>query len=261
MKIKLYQVDAFAEKLFTGNPAAVCPLGGEWLDAAVMQKIAMENNLAETAFYVLRSGKYHIRWFTPETEVDLCGHATMASAHVLFNHEGFFGAKIVFGSRSGDLSVTREGDLLALNFPPDVYRKTKLTKQLLACFKQKPLEAYKGKTDYMLVFRSEAQVKDVKPDFAAINKIPARGMIVTAPGTAADFVSRFFAPQSGIFEGSATGSSHTTLAPYWGKVLGKTEMTALQLSPRTGSMQCRLRDGRVVILGKAVTYLRGEIEI
>ena len=261
MKLKLYQVDAFADKLFTGNPASVCPLGGGWLDDALMQRIAMENNQAETAFYILKDGKHHIRWFTPEVEVDLCGHATMAAAHVLFNHEGFSGDRIVFGSRSGDLTVSREGDLLALDFPTDTVRKTKLTKHLLACFKPKPIEAYKGKTDYLLVFKSEVQIKDIKPDFAAIGKVAARGIIVTARGDSVDFVSRFFAPQSGIAEDPATGSSHTTLAPYWGRVLGKAEMTARQLSSRTGRMQCRLRGGRTVILGKAVTYMRGEIEV
>ncbi|HTY08052.1 MAG TPA: PhzF family phenazine biosynthesis protein, partial [Candidatus Edwardsbacteria bacterium] len=223
MKLKLYQVDAFAEKLFTGNPAAVVPLGGEWLDAAVMQRIAMENNLAETAFYIRRDGKYHIRWFTPEIEVDLCGHATLAASHVLFEHEGFSGDTLVFGSRSGDLSVAREGELLALNFPADQVKKVKLSK---------PLAAYKGRHDYMLVFKNEAQIKDIKPDFAAVNKVPARGVMVTARGDTVDFVSRFFAPQSGIFEDPVTGSAHTTLAPYWRDALGTRDMTALQLSPR-----------------------------
>lgn len=261
MKIKLYQVDAFADTLFTGNPAAVCPLGGEWLDAAVMQKIAMENNLAETAFYILKDGKYHIRWFTPEIEVDLCGHATLAASHVLFNHEGFAGDTIVFGSRSGVLTVTREGDLIALDFPTDMIKKAKLTRQLLACFKPRPVAAFKGRHDYLLVFKNEQQIRDIKPDFAAINKVPARGIIVTAKGDKVHFVSRFFAPQSGIAEDPVTGSAHTTLGPYWRDALGTRDMTALQLSPRGGRLQVRVRGNRTIILGKAVTYLKGEIDV
>lgn len=261
MKLTLYQVDAFADKLFTGNPAAVCPLGAQWLPAPLMQRIALENNLAETAFYILRDGKHHIRWFTPEIEVDLCGHATLAASHVLFNHEGFAGDTLVFGSRSGKLTVTREGDKYALDFPSDPVKRTALTPALRACFGQKPVAAFRGRHDRMLVFDREAQIKDIRPDFAAINKVPARGIIVTAPGRHADFVSRFFAPQSGIAEDPVTGSAHTTLAPHWGKVLGKSEMTALQLSPRGGRLWCRVRGNSTVILGKAVTYLWGEIEI
>ena len=261
MKLKLYQVDAFADTLFTGNPAAVCPLGDQWLDTALMQRIAMENNLAETAFYILKDGKHHIRWFTPEIEVDLCGHATLAASHVLFHHEGYTGDKIVFGSRSGDLTVTREGDLIALDFPTDTIKKAKLSKQLLACFKPKPVAAYKGRHDYLLVFKNESQIRDLKIDFAAVNKVKARGVIVTAVGDKAHFVSRFFAPQSGIFEDPVTGSAHTTLGPYWRDALGTRDMTALQLSPRTGKLLVRMRGNRTIILGKAVTYLRGDIEI
>ncbi|MRR34949.1 PhzF family phenazine biosynthesis protein [bacterium] len=261
MKLKLYQIDAFADRLFAGNPAAVVPLGSEWLDAALMQRIAMENNLAETAFYIIKDGKYHIRWFTPEIEVDLCGHATLAASHVLFTHEGYKGSALRFGSRSGELAVSREGSKYALDFPADPVKRAALTPALRACFGPKPVAAFKGRHDYLLVFDREAQISDIKPDLTAINKLKARGIIATAPGRKVDFVSRFFAPQSGIAEDPVTGSAHTTLAPYWGKVLGKTEMTALQLSPRGGRLWVRVRGDRIIILGKAVTYLKGEIEV
>ncbi|HYK89122.1 MAG TPA: PhzF family phenazine biosynthesis protein [Acidobacteriota bacterium] len=260
MRTKIYQVDAFTNRLFQGNPAAVCPLA-DWLPAETMQRIGAENNLSETAFYVKSGDAFNIRWFTPTVEVDLCGHATLASAHVLFNHEGFGGRRISFNSRGGILSVAREGDFLVLDFPVDTVKEVKPPQELVRGMGQQPRKALRGRSDYMLVYGTEADVEGLKPDFGLIAKTTARGVIATARGTRADFVSRFFAPQAGIPEDPATGSSHTTLMPYWAKELGKLELTALQLSKRGGSFKCRLRDDRVDIAGQARTYLVGEIEI
>lgn len=199
MKIKLYQIDAFADKVFTGNPAAVCPLD-KWIPDETMQNIAMENNLAETAFYVNENGKYHIRWFTPKVEVDLCGHATLATAYVLFNYENFKGNEISFNSKSGILTVLKDGDLLTMDFPTDIMKEAELFPELTDGFNLKPIKAFKGKTDYMLIYESEDQVKKLMPNMTIVAKLPARGVIVTAPGNNVDFVSRFFAPQLNIPE-------------------------------------------------------------
>ncbi|HMG88496.1 MAG TPA: PhzF family phenazine biosynthesis protein [Chryseolinea sp.] len=259
MKLKLYQVDAFTDKVFSGNPAAVCPLDS-WLEDDLLQKIAMENNLAETAFYVKNGDAYEIRWFTPTIEVDLCGHATLASAFVLFNYQSYPGKTVKFKSRkSGVLSVERDADLLKLNFPTDVISRVDLGSELKACVDKSPAEAYKGKTDFMLVFERERDIRDLKPVFNQISILPARGLIVTAPGDNVDFVSRFFAPQSGINEDPVTGSAHTTLIPYWSKTLGKTELTAMQLSQRIGHLKCKFLNERVEISGKGKEYLVGEI--
>ena len=259
MKLKLYQVDAFADKVFSGNPAAVCPLES-WLKDDLLQKIAMENNLAETAFYVKNGDAYDIRWFTPTLEVDLCGHATLASAYVLFNYQNYPGNIVKFNSRrSGPLSVERDGNLLKLNFPTDVYNPIELSSELKACFDKTPLEAYKGKTDFMLVFENERYIRELKPSFDEISKLPGRGVIVTGPGDSVDFVSRFFGPQSGINEDPVTGSAHTTLTPYWSKRLGKLELTAMQLSSRIGHLKCRFLNERVEISGKGKEYLIGDI--
>src|SRR5690349_7231413 len=200
MKLKIYQLDAFTDKIFSGNPAAVCPLN-EWLPDDVMQNIAMENNLAETAFFVKRNDQYDIRWFTPAVEVDLCGHATLASAAVLYNFEKYAGDVITFFSpRSGVLTVSRSGDILTLDFPSDKIERVDMSPQLIACFNSQPVEAYRGKTDYMLVFNNEEEIRKLVPDLPAISRIKSRGIIVTAPGAEVDFVSRFFAPQSGVDE-------------------------------------------------------------
>lgn len=257
----LYQVDAFSNGPFTGNPAGVCLLKEEWLPDSIMQQIAMENNLAETAFIRYSDETWHIRWFTPTVEVDLCGHATLASAHVMFHHEAYTGRQIKFLSRSGELTVTNEGEFLTLNFPSDTLIPSPLSGQLLACFEVQPVEAWKGKTDFMLVFQKEDQIADMKPDMSAIEQLDARGIIITAPGNKVDFVSRFFGPQSGVPEDPVTGSAHTTLTPYWSRRLNKTELTAMQLSARKGWLNCRFLGDRVEISGKAVTYLTGEIFI
>ncbi len=260
MKIKLYQVDAFTDVLFGGNPAAVCPLT-EWLPDKLMQSIALENNLAETAFYVHEKDGLRIRWFTPAIEVDLCGHATLATAFVLFNKEGFKGETITFNSRSGPLTVTRSGELLTLNFPSDAIHEVPVTTELTAGFNAVPMKAFKGKTDYMLVFENEKQVRNLIPDFRQIGKVKARGVIATAKGENVDFVSRFFGPQAGVDEDPVTGSAHTTLTPYWAGVLKKNKLSAVQCSPRGGTLACELKGDRVDISGKGKLYLEGTIYV
>jgi PhzF family phenazine biosynthesis protein len=261
MKLKIYQLDAFTDKIFCGNPAAVCPLN-TWLPDDMMQKIAMENNLAETAFFVKNNEQFDIRWFTPAVEVDLCGHATLASAAVLYDYEKYQGEEITFFSqRSGILTVSRKGNLLTLDFPSDKFDRVDLSPQLIACFNSQPIEAYKGKTDFMLVFNSEEEIRKLAPDIPAISKIKARGIIVTAAGVEVDFVSRFFAPQSGIDEDPVTGSAHTTLTPYWAQKTGKSELSAIQLSARKGYLKCAYHGDRVKLSGQAKTYLQGEITV
>ena len=260
MQIPLYHVDAFADTLFTGNPAAVCPLD-EWLTDEVMQKVAFENNLAETAFFVRNADGFDIRWFTPLVEVDLCGHATLASAHVIFNHLGWDNSTIDLKSRSGKLVVTREGEMIILNFPADIIKPSDPPELLLKSLNIVPLESYSGKTDFMLVLASQKEVELLDPDFELMKKSGGRGVIVTAKGETVDFVSRFFGPQVGVNEDPVTGSAHTTLTPYWSEKLGKKELTALQLSKRKGRLWCKDLGERTEIAGKAVTYMIGSIMI
>jgi PhzF family phenazine biosynthesis protein len=268
--MKIYQVDAFANQLFQGNPAAVVPLD-KWPSDSLLQQIAMENNLAETAFFVPAhrlhdSGPgvgmdFHIRWFTPTTEVDLCGHATLASAFVLYEFEGYVDETIRFHSRSGLLTVGRRGESLTLNFPADPPTPVELSAELTTGFEPKPIKAFKGRTDYLLVYENEKDIRDLRVDLGQLSRIPARGIIVTAPGEKTDFVSRFFAPQSGIDEDPVTGSAHTSLTPYWAGRLGKTKLTAIQLSSRKGWLECELQDDRVLITGQARAFLKGNILI
>lgn len=260
MQIQLFQVDAFTDKLFGGNPAAVCPLDA-WLDDITLQQIAAENNLAETAFFVHEGNNYHIRWFTPKAEVDLCGHATLATAFVLFSYLGCTEATIAFESRSGRLTVRKERDWLTLNFPLDQISKAGLTDDLLSCFQVKPREAWLGKMDYLLVFDTQPEVEAALPNLPAISKFDTRGVIITAKGDETDFVSRYFAPAYGINEDPVTGSAHTTLVAYWSKALDKTEFTARQLSERGGYLKCQLTGDRVEISGQVKPYLKGVIEI
>jgi len=260
-KIKIFQVDAFANNLFSGNPAAVCMLEN-WLNAEIMQSIAAENNLAETAFIVPTADSFEIRWFTPTVEVDLCGHATLASAYVLFNCRGYTNPEIVFHSpRSGKLKVTKQGDILFLNFPTDTLNPCDEIVQITNCLGFEPIEVYKGKTDYLAIIQSEQHLLNLQPDLSEISKLKARGLIVTAQGDHVDFVSRFFAPQSGIDEDPVTGSAHTSLIPFWSEKLGKQEMIANQLSKRGGRLICVSQDERCLIGGKAQLYLTGEINI
>jgi len=260
MRIRLFQVDAFTDRIFGGNPAAVCPLD-QWLSDSVMQLIAMENNQAETAFFVRNQSGFHIRWFTPTMEVDLCGHATLAAAYVLFELENFPEQTVEFSSRSGLLSVTKEDEFLTLDFPADPPVKVAPPDYLIAAVGSWPIEAHKGKSDYLLVYGTAEEVKDIVPDMRLTAKVPARGIIVTAPGKDVDFVSRFFAPQSGIPEDPVTGSAHTTLTPYWAARLGRTTLSARQLSRRGGRLRCILDGERVKISGQARVYMTGEIQL
>lgn len=261
MRLKLYQIDAFTDTVFGGNPAAVIILD-EWLDSDVMQKIAQENNLAETAFIVQNNSIFEIRWFTPETEVDLCGHATLASAYVLFNYHGYPENTLHFHSyRSGKLSVQKAQDgYMVLDFPTDDIVAIQGLDEINKAIGLTPQRTIKGKTDYLLIYNSQQEIEEISPNFHLLDQLDCRGVIVSAPGETVDFVSRFFSPQCGIPEDPVTGSAHTTLTPYWSKVLRKTEMTAKQLSQRGGDLVCEFLGERVKIAGKAVPYLIGEIE-
>lgn len=260
-KVKIYQVDAFTDRLFSGNPAAVCILDA-WISEETMQFIAAENNLAETAFVVPKGSAYEIRWFTPAVEVDLCGHATLAAAFVLFSCLGQKESEVVFFSpRSGELRVTQQGETLCLDFPTDILIQYDNLEQIKRCIGIQAKEVYKGKTDYIAIVDTEEEVRNLKPDLAEIVKLPGRGLIVTAKGDDADFVSRFFAPQAGINEDPVTGSAHTSLIPIWSEKLGKTQLTARQLSARGGKLLCEYRKDRCLIGGEAKLYLTGEINI
>ncbi|MBT9392758.1 PhzF family phenazine biosynthesis protein [Hymenobacter sp. NST-14] len=265
MQLPLYQIDAFSDRPFAGNPAAVCPLR-EWLPAEIMQAIAAENNLAETAFFVPKAGsegEYELRWFTPAVEVELCGHATLASAHVLYRHLGFTGPEIVFHSKSGPLRVSQaEGGLLTLDFPArPPHPITAHPDGLLDGLRATPLQLLAG-PDLVCVFATEAEVRALQPNQNRLAEIAYRGIIATAPGSdGVDFVSRFFGPRVGVPEDPVTGSAHTTLVPYWADRLGKLHLHARQVSARSGDLWCELRADRVLMSGHAVTYLRGEIEV
>ena len=260
MTLDLYQIDTFTNQPFKGNPAAVCPLD-EWLNDELMQHIANENNLSETVFFVKNKSDYKIRWFTPTSEVDLCGHATLAAAYVLFNYLNYGVEAINFQSNSGNLRVIKSRDYYKLNFPSDQLKQVNLTDELTCPFSIKPIEAYKGKTDYLLVFEHEYHIKQLNPNLLELMKIEARGVIVTAKGNDCGFVSRFFGPRVGVDEDPVTGSAHTSLIPYWSNRLNKGELTAKQLSKRGGELKCRLLGNRVEISGKAVTYLIGKINL
>lgn len=262
MKLRLYQIDAFAKRVFQGNPAAVCVLD-EWLTDELMQKLGLENNLSETAFVVPKGDEYEIRWFTPTVEVDLCGHATLASAFVLFEYYKHPSDIIIFQSKSrGKLSVKKNDDgTLTLDFPADTVNKVELPESLKNAFNISPVECYKGKTDYLLIYSSQEDIENIEPDFNLILNSGERGVIVSAPGKNTDFVSRFFAPQAGVNEDPVTGSAHTTLTPVWSAKLNKTKLSAKQLSKRGGELVCELIGERVKISGSAVKYLIGEIEI
>jgi PhzF family phenazine biosynthesis protein len=262
MKTKIFQIDAFTDKTFSGNPAAVCILNN-WISDELMQSIALENNLAETAFTVRNDNKYEIRWFTPTTEVDLCGHATLATAYVLFQHCDVNSKKLDFySSHSGNLTVEKaKNDYLTLDFPTDKLVETQPLDILNNALGKIPSKTLKGKTDYLLIFSSQKEVEEIEPDFIQLAKVEGRGVIISAKGNEVDFVSRFFAPQSGINEDPVTGSAHTSLTPYWSKELNKTQLIAKQLSKRGGELLCEFLGDRVKISGKAVLYMVGEIEI
>lgn len=263
MHLPLFQIDAFAERVFQGNPAAVCPLEA-WLPEALMQAIAAENNLSETAFCVPEGEGYGLRWFTPLKEIDLCGHATLATAHVLFEHLGFAGAEIVFSTRSGALRVTRAGDRLAMDFPAKAVEPCAAPAALIEGLGRMPLEVYGGR-DYLAVFADAAEVRALTPDPRRLAELDRHGVIVTAPGGAedgdVDFVSRFFVPKFGVDEDPVTGSAHCSLTPFWAARLGKATLEARQVSRRGGRLQCTLAGERVILRGRAVTYMAATIEV
>lgn len=257
MKLPFYQVDAFTNRVFGGNPAGVCPLES-WLDYDVMQAIAAENNIAETAFFVAGPDRFHLRWFTPTVEMDLCGHATLASAWVLFEKLGLTADVAAFDTRSGILTVAKKGGLLSMDFPSRAGTPVETPPAVLSGLKAKPSEVLKAR-DYLVVLESEAAVRAVQPDFAELAKLDCTGIIVTGPGDKCDFVSRFFAPRMGVPEDPVTGSSHCTLIPYWAKRLGKNKLRAHQVSTRGGELQCEDLGERVSIGGQARLYLEGSI--
>jgi PhzF family phenazine biosynthesis protein len=256
--MKIYQVDAFTNQVFKGNPAAVVPLE-KWLDDALMKNIAAENNLSETAFFVQAGDVFQIRWFTPAVEIELCGHATLASAYVIFHYLHYDKEQIHFTCQVGDLFVTRQDDWITLNFPAIETQPVKSIPAVLsAAIGSHPLALYDSDSKLVALLESEDDVLRCQPDFALIAQLE-KNLIITAKGNEVDFVSRFFAPKSGINEDPVTGSAHAVLIPFWSKKLNKNELTAVQLSERTGYLKCKLLQDRVEMSGQAVCYLIGEI--
>lgn len=261
MHTHMYQIDAFANELFKGNPAAVVILAHELSDH-MMQNIAQENNQSETAFVLPSKNGLGIRWFTTTTEIDLCGHATLAAAYVLFNHEDFEGDQVIFQSKSGPLKVTNSDGALVLDFPVDQIKQIyELPALMKLDSKHLVKEVYKGNTDLMFVLSNQQQVADYVPNLDLIKQLGTRGLIVTAPGDNTDFVSRFFAPNIGINEDPVTGSAHTTLTPFWAKRLKKNKLIAAQLSSRGGKLTCELSGNSVLIGGTCQIFLKGELYI
>lgn len=265
MKIPIYQIDTFTDKVFGGNPAAVCPLE-QWLPSELMQKIAYENNLSETAFFVKEGSSFRIRWFTPTQEVDLCGHATLAAGFTIFNFLDFSGNEINFQSLSGNLTVSKKEQHLFLDLPSREAKPIDPPKTLISGLGCEPLETYLSR-DFLVILSGEKEVKALKPDFRALAEVKdCLGIIVSAPGKVCDgevcdFVSRFFAPNAGVDEDPVTGSAHCTLIPYWAKRLSKKQLSARQVSLRSGDLLCEDLGERVKIGGKSICYLRGEIEV
>ena len=258
MKIKQYQVDAFATRAFEGNPAAVCPLE-DWLEDDLLQSIAEENNLSETAFFVPSAKGFALRWFTPIKEVDLCGHATLATAHVIFEILGYTEPAIIFETRSGNLCVEKDGNQLKMDFPAYPPTPCEVSETFVKAIGVRPIELLAA-DDYLAVFDSEATVRAITPNYGLLGQLDLRGVIVTAPGTDVDFVSRFFAPKIGILEDPVTGAAHCKLAPYWAGKLGKSTLSAKQVSMRGGSLTCEVKADRVVLYGSAVTFMEAEID-
>jgi PhzF family phenazine biosynthesis protein len=259
MEIPIYQVDAFASQVFAGNPAAVCPLEA-WLPDEVMQSIAAENNLSETAFFVRRGDDFDLRWFTPAHEAPMCGHATLGSAYVIINFLEPARREARFHTLSGELIVTRDGDDYCLDLPLQPPKRVADSAEMTAALGATPAELWESA--YMLaVFSDEAQIANLSPDFAKVAALEKGQVIVTAPGKTCDFVSRFFAPAAGIPEDPVTGSAHTILAPYWGQRLDKTHMAARQISARGGELAVELRGDRVLLTGRVASYMQGSIRV
>jgi PhzF family phenazine biosynthesis protein len=262
MELPLYQIDAFTRRVFGGNPAAVCPLDA-WLPDDVLQAIAAENNLSETAFFVASGEDYELRWFTPATEVDLCGHATLAAAALILGKIAPARERVRFHTKSGALDVSRDGDGFVMDFParPAGSVEAEERRALEAALGRAPQEVRAAARDYLAVFEDEAAVRALVPDSERLRALPRPGTIVTAPGREADFVSRYFAPAMGITEDPVTGSAHCTLAPYWSRRLGKRELTARQLSLRGGELACTDKGERVLLKGRVAFYLEGRIRL
>ena len=259
MKQKIYQIDAFANTLFEGNPAMVCPLD-EWISDELMQQIAAENNLSETAFFVPKDDTYHLRWFTPKSEVDMCGHATLASAYVLFECMDYVGDTIIFETKSGALTVQKEGEKFVMDFPLQIIVPSPIEKEIEEAFGIKPTAVF-ASMDYIVVFEYERDVLNAQPDLVLLKKLDLRGVCITAKSTKYDFVTRFFAPKYGIDEDPVTGSAFTQLVHYWSQALGKRSFHAKQLSNRGCEVWSKLAGDRVKLFGTCVKYLEGEIEI
>ncbi|GAB2895950.1 PhzF family phenazine biosynthesis protein [Microbulbifer echini] len=258
MELSIYQVDAFAAEVFAGNPAAVCPLD-TWLPDALMQRIAEENNLSETAFFAPEGrGGYRLRWFTPEAEVDLCGHATLAAAHVLFKHLSYTRSVIHFETRGGTLKVERSERGYKMRFPSTVPKPINCPQNLADALGITPVQTLAA-FDYIVVLDSEAELKRVTPNFTRLAELDLRGVVITAPGDRCDFVSRCFFPKLRVNEDPVTGSAHCELAPYWSRVLGKSTLNAVQLSQRRGVLTCEVVNNEVILIGQAVDYMRGQI--
>ena len=260
MKLKLFQVDAFAREVFRGNPAAVCPLD-RWLPTETMQAIAQENALSETAFFVREGEGFGLSWFTPNQEVDLCGHATLASAHVLFHELAHPGDEIVFQSQAGRLAVRRQGERLTLDFPVREVEAVDGQPELVRALGRPPESIWATGRDYFVVYPSQSDVAALAPDLERLRWLDREGVIVTAQGKDADFVSRYFAPLVGIPEDPVTGSAHCSLTPFWARKLGKQAMFARQISPRGGELWVTLAQDRVLISGHVVRYLEGTIDV
>lgn len=258
-ELPIYQVDAFASRVFEGNPAAVVPLD-DLLPDDVMQSIAAENNLSETAFFIRSGGEYKLRWFTPSTEVDLCGHATLASAFVIFEFIEPDRSSVLFDTRSGLLTVERRGPLLAMDFPARPPERVQPCPGLVEALGGRPKEIWASR-DYMVVYESEEEVRALRPDYGRLAAADRFAVIVTAPAKTEgyDFVSRFFAPAAGVPEDPVTGSAHCTLVPWWAQRLEKRRLRARQVSPRSGDLECEWKGGRVEIAGRAVLYLKGTV--
>ncbi|BCS87730.1 PhzF family phenazine biosynthesis protein [Pseudodesulfovibrio sediminis] len=260
MELEMYQVDAFAEDVFSGNPAAVVPLY-EWLSEDLLQHIAMENNLSETAFFVRKGEYFELRWFTPEAEVDLCGHATLASAHVLYEYLDYTDPVVVFETKSGRLFVDRENGLYSMDFPAWTYNEIQVTERVATALGARPAELYMGQRDMMAVFDTEEDIRALTPDSRLVSKLDGMCLIATAPGLDYDCVSRVFVPEMNIPEDPVTGSAQTILVPYWANRLNKTQISSYQASARGGLLLCEHLGDRVKIAGKAVSYMTGTIHL
>lgn len=256
----IYQVDAFNNKLFKGNPAAVISLK-KWISERLMQQIAEENNLSETVFFVRNKESFDIRWFTPTCEIDLCGHATLAAAHIIFSELNYNNEEILFQSKSGELKVSKTNNWYTLNFPSEEIKEISIPKNLEKALNTTVLKTFQGKWKLVVLLENEEIIANLKPNFSLLSSLDFNGIIVTSKGNSVDFVSRFFAPKIGINEDPVTGSAHTLLIPYWSKELHKTNLNAIQLSKRIGILNCTYLNDRVEMSGQAITYLKGTLTL